>query len=158
MTAVNLKRIIIAAVCLMGMMPSAYADNVWGSSPNSLTRQIHRPHHLPGWQRERPHRGNGYVQTREHQHGSQNHRPRDRVGGNGLPSYVQGVGTFAGGLSAVRFRKNGIYFFADGLGGAVAQDEQARARIIEVSPGKAAGRIPSACSMEHGVCVVRGSP
>lgn len=76
------------------------------------------------------------------------------AGGDGLPSYVRGIGTFSGGLSAVRFKRNGIYFSADG--GSFNRrygdnGSTVRSRIIDVNQKT----IGAECSYEAGVCVIR---
>jgi hypothetical protein len=74
-----------------------------------------------------------------------------------FPTPIPDIGTYAGGLSAFRDEGNGIYFSRDGgyayLAGetAAADPSSKRAKIIIVSPQVNA----SACSWEHGVCVVR---
>ena len=74
-----------------------------------------------------------------------------------FPTPIPDIGTYAGGLSAFRDEGNGIYFSRDGgyayLAGetAAANPSSKRAKIIIVSPQVNA----SACSWEHGVCVVR---
>lgn len=75
-------------------------------------------------------------------------------GGDGLPSFVPS-GTFVGGISAVYERGNGLYLsIAPGI---VAVPElrtlpAPKAKIIKVT----ASRPNAACSMEVGVCVIRG--
>lgn len=79
------------------------------------------------------------------------HHDRAVVGGDGLPSVVPGLGTFAGSIAAVRVNNNGIYFTSSVAARKVAPYQAPKARIIEVSqenPG-------SACSFEAGVCVIR---
>lgn len=74
-----------------------------------------------------------------------------------FPTPIPDIGTYAGGLSAFRDEGNGIYFSRDGgyayLAGetVAANPSSKRAKIIIVSPQVNA----SACSWEHGVCVVR---
>ncbi|WP_149739153.1 hypothetical protein [Rhizobium sp. RU20A] len=78
-------------------------------------------------------------------------------GGNGLPSVVPGIGTYTGGLSAVRIPGNGVYIQVDHNRGAWPRagvpivEKNDAAKIIHVTPS--ANR--SACSYEAGVCVVR---
>ncbi len=74
------------------------------------------------------------------------------IGGNGLPSVVPGVGTFAGDLSAVRIKGNGIFMAFDRRANHRAVIVPApKARIIEISVENE----DSACSFEAGVCVIR---
>lgn len=161
MMAGKAKYWIIVAGCISSLCTTAHADNVWGPSPNQITRQIDRSSETRGW--HGPSHGRSYEHHRENYRNNggyyahARHRSRDIVGGDGLPSYVEGVGTFAGGLSAVRFRGNGIYFYADNLSANAANNHRPRAKIIDVSPSSI-GNTKSACSMEHGVCVVRGAP
>lgn len=163
MMAAVAKNMIMIAACVAALCTTAHADNAWGPSPNQITRQIDRSSDSRGWNKSS--QGQAYAHGRHsYRNSSQGgyyaharHRSRDIVGGDGLPSYIEGVGTFAGDLSTVRFRGNGIYFFADNLGGGAASVERPRAKIIDVSPSSV-GKVKSSCSMEHGVCVVRGSP
>ena len=74
--------------------------------------------------------------------------------GDGLPSFVPG-GTYVGGISAVYQRGNGLYvsiapgfFAAPNLRALPAP----KAKIITVSDSRA----NAGCSMEVGVCVIRG--
>lgn len=78
------------------------------------------------------------------------------VGGDGLPSVVPRVGTFAGSINAVRVPKVGIYMSASGLGSGrssvvVPRHRTPKATIIDVNVETA----DSACSYEAGVCVIR---
>ncbi len=81
----------------------------------------------------------------------------DSYGNYDFPTPIPDIGTYAGGLSAYRDEGNGIYFSRDGGYSYLAGDTVAagptskRAKIIVVSPQVNA----SACSWEHGVCVVR---
>ena len=92
-------------------------------------------------------------------HRTFHHHRHDQVGGNGLPSYVRGVGTFAGGISAVRFRGNGIYFYSqNGIASALPEPEAPKVKIISVGENETrAYGATSACAYEHGVCVIRGT-
>lgn len=85
----------------------------------------------------------------------------DIIGIDGLPSVVEGVGTFAGGLSAVRIPGNGLYIASNvplgrdrGTGGRAP-----RAKIISIGEDVAQNRfLPrEACEYEAGVCIIRGS-
>jgi hypothetical protein len=83
-----------------------------------------------------------------------NHRHHDRdvpsFSGDGLPSVIPGLGTFVGGISAVRIRGVGNYFYIEPnvASGIVQQQLRPKAKVVET--GKNAG-----CSMENGVCVIR---
>lgn len=96
--------------------------------------------------------GNGKERDR-HRH----HRHQD--GGyssldNRLPTRIAGLGTFAGGFSAVRDKGNGIYFHIEGRNDMRPVARVAlppAAKIIAVSPGEDAG----GCEWEAGVCVIR---
>lgn len=76
------------------------------------------------------------------------------VGGYGLPSYIRGLGTYAGGLSAARFPGNGNYFYAQS-GGAYLPDGYRKTtvepRIIHVNQRT----MNANCRYEAGVCVIR---
>ncbi len=76
------------------------------------------------------------------------------AGGEGLPSHVRGIGTYAGGISAVQFRRNGIYFSADGGGAYLpvpGRIDAVEPRIIHVNERSA----DASCAYEAGVCVIR---
>lgn len=90
--------------------------------------------------------------NRSHHSQSHHNRPQAVIGGNGLPSVVPGVGTFAGNIAAVRIKGNGIYFYRDGAARPTVVSYKApKARIIEIS----ADAPDAACSFEAGVCVIR---
>lgn len=81
---------------------------------------------------------------------------QDVVGGNGLPSYIPGIGTYAGSISGVRFKGNGIYFSkqVQRIYSPVSSEPQTlapKAKIIHVN----AKTIGAECSYEAGVCVIR---
>lgn len=86
----------------------------------------------------------------KHDHGHQN---SSFYGGDGLPSYIGGIGTYAGGIAGIRDRRNGIYFAMDRLSNEdrVFINRTIRPRIIDVNR-KTAG---AECSYEAGVCVIR---
>lgn len=104
------------------------------------------------------------IATASHAHAGENHRSdtyghgqrhlqRSFYGGNGLPSYIHGLGTYADSISGVRARGNGIYFAAEGQGYSVspAKEQSLRRRIIHVN----SRTIGAECSYEAGVCVIR---
>ncbi|WP_075291649.1 hypothetical protein [Pararhizobium arenae] len=79
-------------------------------------------------------------------------------GGDGFPSPVPGIGTYAGNLSAWQDPGNGIYFSQDYYGGYgdVSVDVDLGAylggpQILDVDPQA----VDNACSYEKGVCVIR---
>ncbi|MDQ0317936.1 hypothetical protein QO002_000074 [Pararhizobium capsulatum DSM 1112] len=81
-------------------------------------------------------------------------------GGDGFPSPIPGIGTYAGGLSAWRDPGNGIYFSNENYGsygyGDVSIDVDLGAymggpQILDVDPAA----VDNACSYEKGVCVIR---
>ncbi|NTJ43293.1 hypothetical protein G6L28_11875 [Agrobacterium larrymoorei] len=76
------------------------------------------------------------------------------AGGKGLPSYDRGIGTYAGGISAVRFKRNGIYFALDRGSintGSIKRAGEIRSRVITVNRET----MGAECSYEAGVCVIR---
>lgn len=74
------------------------------------------------------------------------------IGSNGLPSVVPGIGTFAGSISAVRIKGNGVFFAIDrNTRPKVVAYRAPKAKIIEIS----ADNPEEACSFEAGVCVIR---
>lgn len=70
---------------------------------------------------------------------------------DGLPTRIPGLGTYVGGFGAVRDRGNGNYFAIDGDLARTATIDTRAAKIIQVTPEAAR----AACSIEHGVCVIR---
>lgn len=74
------------------------------------------------------------------------------AGVDGLPVHIRGIGTFAGGITAVRFHGNGVYIaVAPGIVLTERPVIAPKAKVITVSdhPEK------DVCSMEHDVCVIR---
>ncbi|GAK71320.1 hypothetical protein RRU01S_16_00830 [Agrobacterium rubi TR3 = NBRC 13261] len=103
--------------------------------------------------------GNSYSYATDHFESKNrfySHRQQHRsyYGGDGLPSHIGGVGTYAGGISAIRAPQNGIYFAADdgvGIRYSSTTRSAVRPRIIHVNK-KTVG---AECSYEAGVCVIR---
>ncbi len=87
-----------------------------------------------------------------HKHGHR-HQERSFYGGDRLPSYISGIGTYAGGIAGIRDRGNGIYFAMDRWSneGRASTSKPVGPRIIHVNR-KTAG---AECSYEAGVCVIR---
>ncbi len=80
------------------------------------------------------------------------------VAGSGLPSVLPGIGTYAGDVSALRIRGNGIYFMVERSAHKPAPFHLApKALIIDVDAKVTADNksIESACRYEAGVCVIR---
>lgn len=74
-------------------------------------------------------------------------------GGNGLPSHIRNVGTYAGSAYTMRARRNGTYVSADA---AIHNPAQIRGNwtsptIIRIN----ARTMDETCSYEAGVCVIR---
>lgn len=88
-----------------------------------------------------------------HMHGDRDNGWQEGAAGvNGLPVHIRGIGTYVGGITATRIHGNGIYFsVAPGLKLIAEPPAVSRVKIINVSET----RDNSACSMEHGVCVIR---
>ncbi|MFC3161907.1 hypothetical protein [Ciceribacter thiooxidans] len=87
------------------------------------------------------------------------HQPNPGVvAGSGLPSVLPGIGTYAGDVSALRIRGNGIYFM---VGHSTYRPVPLRlapkALIIDVNAKVTADNksLESACRYEAGVCVIR---
>ncbi len=77
---------------------------------------------------------------------------------NGLPTRIKGLGTYAGGISARRFKGNGIYFYVDGdrrYGPPPHATEktppQSGAKIIDVGEAQPA----MDCDDSGDICVIR---
>ena len=86
-------------------------------------------------------------------------RSRDRrigreelVGGDGLPSILPGIGTYAGAISAAGERGNGIYFSLDSA--SVLRPDVILAPKAKIIVVDFEGDSP-ACNFEAGVCVIR---
>ncbi|MDQ0420633.1 hypothetical protein J2045_001657 [Peteryoungia aggregata LMG 23059] len=87
-------------------------------------------------------------------HDQWNHRGQSHaiIGSNGLPSVIPGIGTFAGNVSALRIKGNGVFFAIDRTPGPkVVAYRAPKAKIIEIS----AENPEEACSFEAGVCIIR---
>lgn len=103
----------------------------------------------------------GFIPAKAGDYHSHSHGPRAHwqakqsvIGGDGLPSYVNRIGTYAGGISAVRFKRNGIYFSTDGGVAYLPVPGRIDAigpHIIHVNERSANAN----CSYEAGVCVIR---
>lgn len=87
------------------------------------------------------------------------HQPNPgAVAGSNLPSVLPGIGTYAGDVSALRVRGNGIYFMVEHATYKPAPFRLApKALIIDVNAEVAADKnaMESACHYEAGVCVIR---
>lgn len=87
------------------------------------------------------------------------HQPNPGVvAGSGLPSVLPGIGTYAGDVSALRIRGNGIYFMVERSTYRPAPFHLApKALIIDVNANVTADKksVESACRYEAGVCVIR---
>lgn len=87
-----------------------------------------------------------------HHHGQDHGRREAIIGSNGLPSVIPGIGTFAGSISGLRVKGNGVFFAIDRAPGPKVVTYRApKAKIIEIS----AEEPDEACSFEAGVCVIR---
>lgn len=92
--------------------------------------------------------GEGYDRYSGHHHG----RSEAIIGSNGLPSVIPGIGTFAGSISGLRIKGNGVFFAINPASGpkSIAY-RPPKAKIIEISEEDA----DQACAYEAGVCVIR---
>ncbi len=93
------------------------------------------------------------LETRGHiDYSHTRHQGKSYYGGDGLPSYLKGVGTYSGAFYASRAPRNGNYFTVEGSGRGVRyRNDTASPRIIHVD-SRASGEN---CSYEAGVCVIR---
>lgn len=114
---------------------------------------------------ERHDRGGSHFERHrvERVHADRHDRNRDYSsnfsGHSDLPSSIRGIGTYAGGISALRVRGNGIYFHVDAGRREVSPVILApKAKIIEVNQtvDNSAFAPRFGCLTEMGVCVIRG--
>jgi hypothetical protein len=134
MMAQSFKAGLMAAALLLSTQTGA-----WSGDGGAIRHESRRQHFHP---QADPH-------THDRNHG------RDQIGGEGLPSVISGLGTFAGSLSALRVRGNGIYFASDftRTGNPGETLLAPRPKVISVGVPENAGQ---ACAYEAGVCVIRG--
>ncbi len=101
------------------------------------------------------------AQDRDHRRDRGFNRTQQVIGTDGLPSVVPGVGTFSGGISAMRIKGNGIFFAGErGLLNVPETSALApTAKIISIDGDVASNGFQprEACAYEAGVCVIRGS-
>jgi hypothetical protein len=163
MTAKSLKVGMFAAlafVCIAGL--ASAGDRFSGR--HEYIRHGHGSGHYAGSGHDfKPGQRNRdrFAQDGQRDRKSHYHGRRDVVGGDGLPSVVSGVGTFAGGISAVRVKGNGIFIASSvDVGGYPRTSfDVPRAKIINVGEDFRETRFDAsdACAYENGVCVIRGS-
>jgi hypothetical protein len=92
--------------------------------------------------------GERYGRHQGHHHG----RGEAIIGSNGLPSVIPGIGTFAGSISGLRIKGNGVFFAIDrDVRPKVVAYRAPKAKIIEISEENQ----DESCSFEAGVCIVR---
>lgn len=111
----------------------------------AFDRHDHRDHRLDRqrWQRDRAHAEAARPDRQRRQ------APVYSGHRSGLPSILPGIGTYSGGVSALRVKGHGIYFSVDPLARTPVRPSLAPvARIVPVAGA-------AACSMEAGVCVIR---
>lgn len=110
--------------------------------------------HTSGWSDDGPMRHDSQRRDFDRQNGPHK-QGRDQIGTDGLPSVISGLGTFAGAVSALRVRGNGIYFSSDITRTGTPRETRPvpLAKIISLS---ANGDVAHACTYEAGVCVIRG--
>jgi hypothetical protein len=85
-------------------------------------------------------------------HGSNSGHNQAIIGSKGLPSVIPGIGTFAGSISGLRIKGNGVFIAIDRAPIAeVVAYRAPKAKIIEISEENP----DEACSFEAGVCVIR---
>lgn len=93
-----------------------------------------------------------HVEHEKSGHGNRQ-KQQSYYGGNGVPSHIRNVGTYAGSAYAMRARRNGTYVSAEGAinNAARTTGNWTRPAIIRVN----ARTMDEACSYEAGVCVIR---
>ncbi|MCY1665681.1 hypothetical protein [Rhizobium sp. SL86] len=161
MMAKALKSGMLAAflLALAADMSAAGDRNVFSGRDSGWHGRSHdgrsRDHHWRGNARDR------LAQDRHERRDRSFRSAQQVIGTDGLPSVIPGVGTFSGGISAVRIKGNGIFFA--GEGGLLSVPDIDRlnpsAKIISVDEDVASNAfLPhEACEYEAGVCVIRGS-
>ena len=153
-------KLFAAAVTLFASLASSgHAESFFSAAPNSLTRSSGGGGYRHGEHR----RWDARTSVRGSEHGFHGHHVyrHDIVGGDGIPSYVRGVGTFAGDMAAARFHRNGTYFYAQAFSTRSPQKITflaPKAKVILVEQETNAQETKTVCSVEHGVCVIRGAP
>jgi hypothetical protein len=163
MTAKSLKVGMFAALALLSAASLASAGERLSGRHEYMGHGRDSGHHASGGHRFNPqfHDRGRFAQDGRRDRNRGFHGRHDVVGGDGLPSVVGGVGTFAGGISAVRLKGNGIYFASDvdiaGVPG--TSFEVPQAKIIAVGEDFIDSRfdIRDACAYENGVCIIRGA-
>ena len=110
-------------------------DRDWGQRSNK------------GWSRKTE------VVSKKHRGG--NKGPSGFSGDGALPDYIRNLGTFSGSISAVRDRKNGIYFYRDranvGELKILTAPSPTGPKIIGVTPES----FEAACDQQGSVCVIK---
>jgi hypothetical protein len=92
--------------------------------------------------------GERHGRHQGHHHG----RSEAIIGSDGLPSVIPGIGTFAGSISGLRIKGNGVFFAIDrNARPKVVAYRAPKAKIIEISEENH----EDSCSFEAGVCVIR---
>lgn len=159
MMAVSRKIAATSLFLLLGCAPIGHAEGFSSGGPNTVTRSVSGHYEF---------RQRGYHDARGNEHHgghygrSKGYRP-DIVGGDGVPSYVRGLGTFAGDQAVARFPRNGIYYSAQAFASTTLLPQTInalapKAKVIVVDPSFEVANPKSGCTMEHGVCVIRGAP
>jgi hypothetical protein len=83
--------------------------------------------------------------------GGRYYQDENQYSPNGLPTHIKGLGTFVGGISGVRVRGVGNYFYIQpSVANQVPVILRPKATVIPGTNG-------ATCSMENGVCVLRGN-
>lgn len=96
--------------------------------------------------------GERHRQHQGHHQGDHQGRSEAIIGTNGLPSVIPGIGTFAGSISGLRIKGNGVFLAINSdVRPKVVAYRAPKAKIIEISEENH----EDSCSFEAGVCVIR---
>ena len=149
----SVARILFAVAAMALALPSVTAAGDW----RPRHHQTHRQHNVERHHQSARHfRSDRHFQTARHFRADQDREHsvsrHELVGGDGLPSILPGIGTYAGAVSAAGERGNGIYFSADNA--SVLRPDVILAPKAKIIVVDFEGDSP-ACSFEAGVCVIR---
>lgn len=171
MIANRLKTVLLGLTLLAGLCHVAQAEGRWRAVHSSDVADAHAPPYrgdsIVSRGGHRPH--DRFVENRriDRQGDGRRNRPAeiDRMTSDGVTSVTrtrQIDGFYGGRLAAYADRGNGVYFLHDNNNWSYHEETSdrpvPRAKIIDVADAMRSNALAgrNACSMEHGVCVIRG--